>query len=271
MKPEFRPAGPCANSRASRTTILSPGRSWASRRAAERPAKPAPTISQSAVTSPSSDRTGKVRRADRLPSRPAGIDRQALDGRALSPDRLVDGAIGDVDPDRLQFGVLVVGEDRLVAPAEARTPCSRRRAWSRRLRRSSSPSPCRRGSRATAGSRCAGCRCRPRPRGRRACRWRARRPPRRVSKVVTERTGPKISSWKSRLSGVTPSTTRRLDEDAACGACRRASALLVVEIGLDLLEVVVADQRADAVLRVERVAHPPLAHVGADALQQRRP
>ena len=61
MKPELRPAGPCATSLASTTTIDSPGRSWARRRAADRPAKPAPTISQSAVRSRSRDRTGVCR------------------------------------------------------------------------------------------------------------------------------------------------------------------------------------------------------------------
>ena len=75
MKPEFRPAGPCASSRASRTTIRSPGRSCVSRRAAERPAKPAPMISQSAVTSASSARAGKLRRE--IASHPTGRCRPA--------------------------------------------------------------------------------------------------------------------------------------------------------------------------------------------------
>ena len=79
MKPEFRPAGPCASSRASRTTIRSPGRSCVSRRAAERPANPAPMISQSAVTSASSARTGKVRRE--IASQP---DRPVSTGRRLT-------------------------------------------------------------------------------------------------------------------------------------------------------------------------------------------
>ena len=93
MKPEFRPAGPLPTSRASSTTILSSGRSWISRRAADRPAKPAPMISQSAVTLPSRLRTGKERvLIASQPETPVSTGRR-LTG-FVSSDRLVNRPFG---------------------------------------------------------------------------------------------------------------------------------------------------------------------------------
>ena len=51
------------------------------------------------------------------PDRPVSTGRRLIDAPVTGPSRRP--TVGDVDPDRLQLGVLVVREDRLVAPAEA--------------------------------------------------------------------------------------------------------------------------------------------------------
>jgi hypothetical protein len=94
------------------------GSSCRSRRAAESPAKPAPTITTSAVAGlRAQDR--RARPEDLVPRRRAAMHRQPPRGVAVSIHGLV-RVIGQVDPDRLELGVLVMGVDAVVPPAEAR-------------------------------------------------------------------------------------------------------------------------------------------------------
>jgi hypothetical protein len=94
------------------------GLSCRSRRAAESPAKPAPTTTKSAVACTFERRVGGPGAEDIVPRRRAAMHRQPTRGE-VSIHGLV-RVVGQVDPDRLELGVLVMGVDAVVPPAEAR-------------------------------------------------------------------------------------------------------------------------------------------------------